>query len=318
MPDTSSALNAPPQLAKPRSLWYRMKRHRTLYIMFIPVLVYYAVIRYWPILVAWMVAFKDLQLGAGVMNSEWVGLDNFRILFTDRELVNVLKNTVEISLLRIAVGFLPPIFLAIMFHDVSSKLFKKWAQTTVYIPHFFSWVIIYGMVFAFFSTGSGFINNFLNWLGMARIEFFLDQDWFRPILISSALWKELGWGTIIYLAALATVDPQLYEAAKIDGAGPIKRVIHISIPSILPVITFLICLSMGQILYAGGEQVLLFYNPAVLDKADIIDTWIYREALGRLQFSIGTAMGLFQSFIGMILVLLTNSLSKKYTGRGIW
>ncbi len=241
------------------TLWFRIKQHRTLYILFIPVFVYYVVIRYWPIGLAWIVAFKDLKLGGGVFNSEWVGLNNFSIIFKDPQLFNVLKNTVEISLLRIIVGFVPPIILAIMFHDLSTKHFKKWAQTVVYIPHFFSWVIIYGVVFAFFSTGFGFVNNFLQWLGFSRYDFILDENWFRPILIGSALWKEIGWGTIIYLAALSSVDPHLYEAARIDGAGPMKRTYHITLPSILPVITFLLCLNFGTILYAGGEQVLLFY-----------------------------------------------------------
>ncbi|TLS53245.1 sugar ABC transporter permease [Paenibacillus antri] len=300
------------------SLLRRMAAHKTLYLLFIPVLLYYALVRYWPIGMAWIVAFKDLQLGAGVWQSEWVGLDNFRVMFTDPQLVKVLRNTVEISLLRLAVGFVPPIILAIMFHDLASNRFKKWTQTIVYIPHFFSWVIVFGIVFALFSTGSGFVNNMLEWFGLPRKEFFLDQDWFRPLLVGSAVWKEIGWGTIIYLAALASVDTQLYEAAAMDGAGPLRRVYHITLPSLVPVIIFLVCLNLGTILYAGGEQILLFYNQAVLDTADVVDTWIYRESLARLQFSIGTAMGLFQSFVGMLLVLATNAASKKYTGRGIW
>jgi len=296
----------------------RVAAHKTLYLLFLPVLLYYALIRYWPIGLAWIVAFKDLKLGAGVWGSKWIGLENFRIIFSDPQLVKVLRNTVEISLLRIVFGFVPPIVLAVMFHDLASRWFKKVTQTIVYIPHFFSWVIVYGIVFAMFSTGTGLINNVLEAIGFPRKEFLLDQDWFRPILIGSAIWKEIGWGTIIYLAALATVDPQLYEAAAIDGAGPLRRVYHITLPGLSSVIIFLICLQLGTVLYAGGEQILLFYNQAVLDKADVVDTWIYRESLGRMQFSIGTAMGLFQSFVGMILVLATNALSKKIAGRSIW
>ena len=299
-------------------LWQRIVAHKTLYLLFLPVLIYYVLVRYWPIGMAWIVAFKDLKLGAGVWGSEWIGLDNFRILFTDPQLVKVLRNTVEISLLRIVFGFVPPIILAVMFHDLTSRRFKKWTQTIVYIPHFFSWVIMFGIVFALFSTGTGLVNNAMEAMGFPRKEFFLDQNWFRPLLIGSAIWKEIGWGTIIYLAALATVDPQLYEAAAMDGAGPLRRIYHITLPGLSSVIIFLICLQLGTILYAGGEQILLFYNQAVLDKADVVDTWIYRESLGRMQYSIGTAMGLFQSFVGMLLVLATNALSKRFAGRGIW
>ncbi|MFD2330878.1 ABC transporter permease [Cohnella sp. GCM10020058] len=309
---------APGAPAAEVTLWRRIVRHRMLYLMFLPVAVYYIVFRYWPIGLAWIVAFKDLKLGMGVFDSAWVGLDNFRVMFEDPEIVNVLRNTVEISLLRIVVGFFPPIILAIMFHDLSSGRLKKWLQSAVYIPHFFSWVIIFGIVFAFFSTGTGFVNNVLEAMGLPRVEFFLSEGWFRPILIGSALWKEIGWSTIIYLAALSTIDAQLYEAARIDGAGPIRRIFAVTLPGILPVVTFVLCLSLGNILFAGGEQILLFYNKAVLDTADVIETWVYREGLSRLQFSVGTAVGLFQSLIGMVVILAGNTLAKRYTGRGIW
>ncbi|WP_217592812.1 sugar ABC transporter permease [Cohnella sp. GbtcB17] len=309
---------APEAPAAEVTLWRRIVRHRMLYLMFLPVAVYYIVFRYWPIGLAWIVAFKDLKLGMGVLDSAWVGLDNFRVMFEDPEIVNVLRNTVEISLLRIVVGFFPPIILAIMFHDLSSGRLKKWLQSAVYIPHFFSWVIIFGIVFAFFSTGTGFVNNVLEAMGLPRVEFFLSEGWFRPILIGSALWKEIGWSTIIYLAALSTIDAQLYEAARIDGAGPIRRIFAVTLPGILSVVTFVLCLSLGNILFAGGEQILLFYNKAVLDTADVIETWVYREGLSRLQFSVGTAVGLFQSLIGMVVILAGNTLAKRYTGRGIW
>ncbi|MFD0712903.1 ABC transporter permease [Paenibacillus sp. GCM10027626] len=301
-----------------KTLWMRIVQHRTLYLLFLPIVAYYIVFRYWPIGLAWVVAFKDLQLGSGTFASPWVGLDNFRMMYTDPVLPTVIRNTVEISLLRIVFGFFPPIILAIIFHDLVTKRFKKWMQTLVYIPHFFSWVIVFGIVFGFFSVGSGFINNTLNFFGFDRHEFLLDESWFRPILISSGIWKEVGWSTIIYLAALATVDPMLYEAAVMDGAGPMRRLWHITLPGITPVITFVLCLSLGNILNAGGEQILLFYNQAVLAVADVIDTWVYREGLASLQLSLGVAMGLFQSLIGMILVLISNYLSKRFTGRGIW
>jgi putative aldouronate transport system permease protein len=296
----------------------RMWDHRTLYLLFLPVLAYYILIRYWPIALAWIVSFKDLKIGLGIWNSKWVGLANFRDIFMDSEILRVIKNSFEISLLRLGFGFLPPIVLAIVFHDMNSQWFKKATQTVVYIPHFFSWVVIYGIVFAIFSTGTGLVNNVFAALGLERVEFLMNKHAFRPILIGSAIWKELGWSTIIYLAALSTVDPQLYEAAVLDGAGPLKRIRYITLPSILPVITFVLCINLGFILFAGGEQILLFYNNAVYDVADIIDTWVYRVGLARMQFSIGTAVGLFQSFFGMITIIVANALAKRYTGRGIW
>jgi putative aldouronate transport system permease protein len=300
------------------SLWERIVDHRSLYLLFLPVLAYYVIIRYWPITLAWIVSFKDLKIGLGVWNSKWVGLKNFTDIILDPAIMRVIRNSFEISLLRIAIGFLPPIILAIIFNDMTTEWFKKSTQTIVYIPHFFSWVVIYGMVFAIFSTGTGLVNNVLAALGMGRAELLMSKSAFRPILIGSAIWKELGWGTIIYLAALSTVDPQLYEAAVLDGAGPLKRIRYITFPSIMPMITFVLCVNLGFILFAGGEQILLFYNNAVYDVADIIDTWVYRVGLARMQFSIGTAVGLFQSVFGMVTIVVANALAKRFTGRGIW
>lgn len=306
------------QFKKKHSLWADIKRHRLLYVMFLPVFVYFILLRYWPIVLSWIVAFKDLKIGAGVFNSKWVGLQNFQIIFSDPDLLKVIQNTFEISFLRLLFGFVPPILLAIFFHDLVAEKYKKVCQTLVYIPHFFSWVIIYGFVFAFFSTGPGFVNNVISMFGYEKIDFLVSTNWFRPILIGSGVWKELGWGTIIYMAAMSTIDVSQYEAAKIDGAGPLSRIIHITFPSILPVISFVLSINLGFILFAGGEQILLFYNSSVYDVADVIDTWVYRIGLGSMRYSIGTAVGLFQSFIGMIMILISNYLSKRFTGNGIW
>ncbi len=299
-------------------VWQRMVKYRLLYLLFVPVAAYFVIFQYWPIVLSFIVAFKDLKLGRGIFKSEWVGFENFTEIFTDPQLLQVFSNTVEISLLRLIFGFFPPIILAVLLHDLSSRLFTKISQTIIYIPHFFSWIIVYGIVFAMFSTGSGLINNLLDAVGQQRIDFLLSEDWFRPILIGSGVWKEIGWSTIIYLAALATIDDELYEAAAIDGAGPLQRIRYITLPAILPVITFVLTINLGFILYAGGEQILAFYNSAVYGVADVIDTWVYREGLGRLQFSIGTAMGLLQSVVGLFLVLGANYLARRSTGRGIW
>jgi putative aldouronate transport system permease protein len=295
-----------------------MIKYRLLYLLFLPVAAYFVIFQYWPIVLSFIVAFKDLKLGRGIARSPWVGFDNFVEIFTDPQLLQVFSNTVEISLLRLVFGFFPPIILAVLLHDLSTRVFTKISQTIIYIPHFFSWIIVYGIVFAMFSTGSGLINNLLDAVGQQRIDFLLSEAWFRPILIGSGIWKEIGWSTIIYLAALATVDDELYEAAAIDGAGPLQRIRYITVPAILPVITFVLTINLGFILYAGGEQILAFYNSAVYNVADVIDTWVYREGLGRLQFSVGTAMGLLQSIVGLFLVLGSNYVARRATGRGIW
>ncbi len=320
-PISTEAAASDPVVRVPRprpSVWQRMVKYRLLYLLFVPVAAYFVIFQYWPIVLSFIVAFKDLKLGRGIFRSEWVGFENFTEIFTDPQLLQVFSNTVEISLLRLVFGFFPPIILAVLLHDLSSRLFTKISQTIIYIPHFFSWIIVYGIVFAMFSTGSGLINNVLDAVGQGRIDFLLSEDWFRPILIGSGVWKEIGWSTIIYLAALATIDDELYEAAAIDGAGPLQRIRHITLPAILPVITFVLTINLGFILYAGGEQILAFYNSAVYDVADVIDTWVYREGLGRLQFSVGTAMGLLQSVVGLVLVLGANYIARRSTGRGIW
>lgn len=315
---TAVPVRTPVPGPRPPTVWQRMIKYRVLYLMFLPVAAYFVIFQYWPIVLSFIVAFKDLKLGRGVLRSEWVGFANFTEIFTDPELLNVFSNTVEISLLRLVFGFFPPIILAVLLHDLRSRVFTRVSQTIIYIPHFFSWIIVYGLVFAMFSTGPGLINNVIDAVGQPRVEFLLSQDWFRPILIGSGVWKEIGWSTIIYLAALATIDDEQYEAAAIDGAGPLRRIRHITIPGILPVITFVLTINLGFILYAGGEQIIAFYNSAVYDVADVIDSWVYREGLGRLQFSIGTAMGLLQSAVGLVLVLAANFVARRTTGRGIW
>ncbi len=296
----------------------RIRRHSELYILFIPVALVYLVFRYWEIALGFVAVFREMRIGQGIWESPFVGMRNFQMIFENPNVVRTIRNTIEISLYRLFWGFAPPIILAVVFHDMVWMRFKRISQTLVYLPHFFSWVVIYGMVFALFSTGTGFINVLLENLGFQRVEFLLSTRWFRPILIGSDIWKTMGWGSILYMAALTNVDPGLYEAAVIDGAGPLKRIRHISIPSILPVIAFVLTLTIGNILRAGGEQILIFYNEAVFEVADVIETWVVRVGLGRFQFGVGIAVGLFQSVVGLILIVIGNYVSRKVAGRGIW
>lgn len=294
-----------------------MRRYWFLYLLFVPVIVYYIVFRYYPIAVQGILAFKQYKLSFGIWDSPWVGFDNFVYAFGRPDFYNVLENTVIISLLRIAFGFFPPIFLAILLFDLRSSWLRRISQTILYIPHFFSWVIIYGIVFAMFSN-TGMVNQLIAGLGGNEQNFLMAPEWFRPLIVGSGIWKEIGWGTIIYLAALTAIDPSIYEAAKVDGAGPLQRIRHITLPGIRPVVVFLFTLSLGSVLNAGVEQILLFYSPATYEVGDIIDTFVFRQGLNQLQYSMATAVGLFQSVIGLILVLTANRLAKKYAGTGIW
>jgi putative aldouronate transport system permease protein len=254
----------------------------------------------------------------GLWGSPWVGFENYKSLFSIPETSRIIINTVVISLLRLTIGFLPPIVLAVFLFDMTSSFFRRLSQSILYIPHFFSWVVIYAIVQALFQA-SGYFSNIYAVMGGKPTNFLMEIKWFYPLLFGSDLWKELGWGTIIYLAALTNIDPQLYEAARVDGAGPIQRVIHITLPGIFPVIVFCLTIALGNVLNnAGAEQLLLFYSPATYPIGDVIGTWVYRRGLGEFKYSLGAAVAQFNSVAGLILVLFFNKISRKFFGVGIW
>lgn len=293
------------------------QRYWALYLMLLVIVAYYLVFHYTPIAMGVMMAFKDVKLGMSIMDAPWVGWENFVYVVQDPEILRVVVNTLILSCMRLFWGFWPPIVLAIMIFDLTSAAYKRVCQTIVYIPYFFSWVVVYGVVFAFFS-GNGMINNVLNALGFGKQEFLMNAGAFRWLLVGSQVWKGVGWGTILYFAAMTGVNPELYEAAKLDGAGPIQRTRVVTLPAMMPVITFSLIMSLGQILNNDFEQVLLFYNSAVYSVGDIIETWVYRVGLGKMQYSVGSAVSLLKAIIGMMLILVANSFSRKVTGRGMW
>lgn len=293
------------------------QRYWALYLMLLVIVAYYLVFHYTPIAMGVMMAFKDVKLGMSIMDAPWVGWENFVYVVQDPEILRVVGNTLILSCMRLFWGFWPPIVLAIMIFDLTSAAYKRVCQTIVYIPYFFSWVVVYGVVFAFFS-GNGMINNVLNALGFGKQEFLMNAGAFRWLLVGSQVWKGVGWGTILYFAAMTGVNPELYEAAKLDGAGPIQRTRVVTLPAMMPVITFSLIMSLGQILNNDFEQVLLFYNSAVYSVGDIIETWVYRVGLGKMQYSVGSAVSLLKAIIGMMLILVANSFSRKVTGRGMW
>ena len=268
-------------------------------------------------------AFKDYNIFAGenpmdaISKSEWVGLEWFRKLFSNSQFYVVLKNTLIINFLKILWLFPLPIITAIMLNEIKNQFYKKMMTTMIYIPYFFSWVVIYGIFFSLLGS-YGIVNEFLSSLGFSRIQFFTDTNIFRSLLVFTEGWKETGYNTIIYLAAITSIDTTLYEAAKIDGASKIQQVTHITLPGLLPTIVLMLILKVGHILDTGFEQVLIFYNPAVYDVGDIIQTYVYRIGLGQANFSLATALGLFNSVVAFILIVGANSVSKKILGRSIW
>jgi len=300
-----------------RFMWKEYKKSKYLFLMLVPTLVWYAIFHYGP-LYGIQLAFKDFSPIKGIWGSPWVGLEHFKFLFFQSpDFLRIFRNTVLISLYHLIFGFPAPILLALLLNEIRFSIFKKVAQSLSYIPHFFSWVVLAGIVTVMLSPSEGPVNYILKMIGMEPIYFLADSNYFRSTLVVTGIWKEIGWGTIIYLAALSGVDPSLYEASKMDGASRFKQTWYITLPSILPVITIMFILSLGGILNAGFDQIFNLYNPAVYDVADIIDTYVYRAGILGAQFGLTTAVGLFKNIIGITLVLGTNFIVKKLGQEGV-
>ncbi|GGD90890.1 ABC transporter permease [Paenibacillus nasutitermitis] len=318
----------PPSMAAGRrkpdgqGFWRYFRMNYDLYLMCVPGLIFLIVYKFAPLL-GLSLAFKDFNLFAGnniidsIIKSPWVGMKHFNRIFEDEAFLKVIGNTLIISLYKLVFLFPIPIIVAISLNELRIRLMKRWVQTIVYLPHFLSWVIIFGLFYSLFGS-YGMINKLLEAAGGESISFFSDSSWFRSLLVFTEGWKETGWNTILFLAAMTAIDPQQHEAAVMDGAGRFKRIWHITIPGIVPVILLVLILRLGQILNAGFEQVLVMYNPAVYDVADIIQTFVYRIGLGKMDFSLSTALGLFESVVAFILVYSSNQLGKRYLGKSIW
>ena len=285
--------------------------------MLAPVLAWYGIFEYGP-LYGIQLAFKDFAIMKGISGSPWVGWKHFHYLFTaSPDFARIFRNTVVISFYHIVFGFPAPIILALLLNEVRLARFKRVVQSISYLPHFLSWVILSGLLTAILSPTTGAVNVALQWLGFDPIYFMADPRYFRFTLVASNIWKEVGWGSIIYLAALAGIDPSLYEAAVMDGASRWKQTLYITLPQMLPVISIMFILRIGSVMNAGFDQIINMYNPAVYSVADIIDTYVYRIGLGQLQYSLTTAVGVFKNVIAFLLVLLTNYLVKKSGQEGL-
>lgn len=306
-----------PLLSGKRMRLRNLYRNRWFYVMMAPGLLYYLLFHYLP-MVGIVVAFQDYNLMKGFVGSKWVGFDNFRIIFDNPDFYKILKNTLIISVYRIFFNTLPDVMLALMLNEIRSQWFKRFVQTITYGPYFLSWVIVYGLTFSFLAPGSGLITNFFRDMGWGDLNLLTDKDFFRPLLIVTDLWKNTGFGAIIYLAALASINSELYEAAVVDGANRWRQLWHITLPGIREVFVLLLILRIGSILDAGFDQVYIFLNSTVYEVGDIIDTWVFRNLLERLDFTLTAATGVFKSVIALVLVITANKIAKKVGGSGIW
>ena len=299
-----------------------VRRHPMMYLMLIPGLFFLFIYKFAP-LYGILIAFKDYNIFAGsnpidaIAKSPWVGFANFERLFKSSEFIKVLVNTLIINGMKILFLFPIPIICAILLNEIRNKAFRKLSQTAIYVPYFFSWVVVFGIFYSLFGS-YGVVNNVIAALGHARIKFFTDTGIFRWLLVFTEGWKEIGYNTVIYLAAITGIDIALYEAASVDGANKWKQIWHVTMPGLLPTIVLMFILKVGYILDTGFEQVLVFYNTAVYDVADIIQTYVYRLGMGQMDFPLSTALGLFNSVVAFVLIVSANMISKKLIHRSIW
>jgi putative aldouronate transport system permease protein len=307
----------PVKMKYKNSLMKELIKNKYMYLFLLPAFLWFFVFYYIPIY-GITIAFKDYSLTKGILGSSWVGFENFERMFKSPEFTRVLRNTIVIAFLKLIFVYTSGIFLALALNELLHDKFKKIIQSITYLPHFLSWVIIGSIMVELLSPSSGLVNYIIMAFGGKSIYFLAETEWFVPILILSDVWQSVGWGSIIYLAAIAGVDPQMYEAATVDGAGRFKKIWHVTLPSISSVIIIMMIFNIGNMMNAGFDQIFNLYNPAVYEVADIIDTYVYRVGLVQMNFSFSTAVGLFKNAIGLILVLIVNRLANRFGQTGLW
>ncbi|MDC3416905.1 ABC transporter permease [Aquibacillus salsiterrae] len=308
------------QVPQPNTRWVRakklIKKDWQLYSLLVIPILYFLIFKYGPMF-GNIIAFRRFIPGGSILGEEWVGLYYFKMFLQDPTFYLVLKNTLVLALLLLVLTFPAPIIFALLLNEVKRKGFKRLVQTVSYLPHFFSMVVVAGMVMQVVAV-NGPINNIVEMFTGERYAFIQLPEWFRTIFITSDLWQTTGWGAILYLAALTGINEELYEAARIDGANRWKQTLHITIPGILPTIVVLLILNIGNFLQVGFEKILLLYNPLTYETADVIATYVYRIGIQSASFSYGTAIGLFESIIGLILVFGANYMSRRITDNSLW
>ncbi|AFC29247.1 binding-protein-dependent transport system inner membrane component [Paenibacillus mucilaginosus 3016] len=298
------------------SLRKDLTRNKWLYLMMLPVLVHYIAFHYAPMYGA-MIAFKQFVPARGIWGSEWVGFKHFESFFSSIYFFRVIKNTVLLSLTNLVFGFPAPIILALLLNELKSSLFRRITQTITYMPHFITLVVVAGII-RYFTLSDGLINDVIAFFGGERAAFLQQPESFRPIYVISEIWQQVGWGTIIYLAAIAGIDQQQYEAAKIDGATKLGQIWHITLPGILPTVMIMLILALGNLMNVGFEKIILLYSASIYETADVISTFVYRKGILEFNYGYSTAVGLFNSLINFGILLAANYLSKKVSQNSLW
>lgn len=304
-------------IQKMTAIGRHIKKDRQLLLIFIPCIIFYILFRYGPIY-GLIIAFKDYNVFTGILDSPWVGLKHFKAFFGSNDFWKLFKNTFLLGFYSLVFAFPIPIIFAVLLNEVRHKLFKKTVQTASYLPAFLSVVIISSMVIDFLSPGNGMINRIIASFGFDKIYFITQPEWFRTIFIGSDIWTHMGYESIIYLAAIAGIDPSLYEAAKVDGAKRWHTMRYITLPSIMPTILILFIIKSGNVFRIGYEKVLLLYNAATYEVADVFSTFVYRKGIEEMNYSYASAVGMFEAFIALIMLLSSNYLSKRLGGKGLW
>ncbi|MFD2700403.1 ABC transporter permease [Paenibacillus shunpengii] len=302
---------------KQRSTLRSWTRNWELYLLFLPVLAYFIIFHYIP-MYGVQIAFKDFIANKGIMGSPWVGFEHFERFFDSFYFWRIIKNTLGIGIYELVVGFPIPIILALMIHELRTGKFRKFVQTVTYMPHFLSTIVMVGMIMMFLSPASGLINVVILLFGGEPISFMTEPGWFKSIYVWSGVWQTMGWSSIIYIAALAGIDPQLHEAARVDGASRLRRIWHINLPGIAPTIIVLLILNMGSILGVGFEKVFLMQNDLNMESSDVISTNVYRSGILGAQYSFSAAVGLFNSVVNFLMLLTVNRIARKVSSSSLW
>lgn len=302
---------------KTRAFWRAVRGQYDLYLLFLIPLAWYVIFQYVPIF-GLQIAFKRFNPGLGIAASPWVGFQYFRQFFSSYYFSSVLVNTLVLNIYQMALGFPIPIILALMIHEISDNGVKKLVQNVTYIPYFLSIVVVVSMLRLFSNPGYGLFNQVLGAFGVAPTEYFIKADYFRPLYVYSGVWQNMGFNSVIYIAALSGIDPQLYEAASIDGASRLRKIWHVSLPCILSTIIILFIMRIGSLMNVGFEKVLLMQNPVNVETSEVISTFIYKNGIQKGNFSYSAAVGIFNSLINMMLLVAANRVSRRVTESSLW
>lgn len=314
---SAQAVTAAPVTAKKETLFSYMKRHKWMYLLMLPGIIYFIIFKYVP-MGGLIISFQNYSPYLGIAGSEWVGVEHFKNFFMNPDFKMLLINTFSISILNLVFFFPMPIILALLLNEVKNKFMKKSVQTMIYIPHFISMVIVASLTFTLLNTESGIINQIVYAVTGQKLEFLSDPKYFRWIIVIQNIWKETGWGMIIFMAALAGVDTQLYEAAQVDGAGKLRQMWHITLPAIKSTIIIMLIMKVGTLLNTGFEQIFLMKNSLNSSVAEVFDTYVYTLGITQGAFSYSTAVGMFKSLVATVMVVSTNWICKKCGETGLY